>query len=149
MNSNAAMDRASQQSNSATVDMTVVMERMKRTVKANAVQESSVARQANASAKAESATSTLTVAMEVTRMIVVSLDVYCDKSQSRSMSIILSFVAHCYHLSFHIFYTLPQHDLHLSQDHHTLHDFLSLNRHERLDLVHALSGNVGLEIAYQ
>lgn len=90
MNFNAVTVRASHQSIDAIVDMIVKMELTRETAKANVVQESSVARLANVSAKAENVTNTLTVAMEVTRMIAVSFNVLALNFKSRSIS-----VRHC------------------------------------------------------
>lgn len=74
MNSNAVTDLASLQSKNVTV-VTIAKTVQTKPILAsqNAVLENSVATQANASATAENVTDTLTAAMEVMKMIAVSL----------------------------------------------------------------------------
>lgn len=66
------MDPASLQSKDATVVTIAKMEQTNETAHQNADPESSVAAQANASAKAESVTDTLTAVMQAMKMIAVS-----------------------------------------------------------------------------
>lgn len=117
MSSNVETVRASHQSFDVIVDTTAKMELMRENAKANVVQESSVAKQANVSAKAESVTNMLTVVMEATKTIAVSLITHCFKSNSEAARcrLVINHLYFCYallHLSFvflHIIIALVLH----------------------------------------